>query len=49
LLLGVGHRNNTSFHLGDYRAGYSPEDEIGAALLEKRQARLEGLPRHRLG
>jgi aminoglycoside 3-N-acetyltransferase len=34
LLLGVGHRNNTSFHLGDYRAGYSPEDAIGAALLE---------------
>ncbi len=37
LLLGVGHRNNTSFHLGDYRAGYSPEDEIGAALLESGQ------------
>lgn len=37
LLLGVGHRNNTSFHLGDCRAGYSPEREVGAALLENGQ------------
>jgi aminoglycoside 3-N-acetyltransferase len=34
LLLGVGHRNRTSFHLGYYRTGYGPEDEIGTALLE---------------
>lgn len=34
LLLGVGLGSNTSFHLGEYRAGYSPEEEEGAALLE---------------
>ncbi|HEX9038037.1 MAG TPA: AAC(3) family N-acetyltransferase [Ktedonobacterales bacterium] len=38
LLLGVGHGNNTSFHLGEYRAAYSPWDEsTGAALLEDGQ------------
>jgi aminoglycoside 3-N-acetyltransferase len=37
LLLGVGHGNNTSFHLGEYRADYSPHDEAGAALLENGQ------------
>lgn len=37
LLLGVGHGNNTSFHLGEYRAEYSPWDETGAALLENGQ------------
>jgi aminoglycoside 3-N-acetyltransferase len=34
LLLGVGFGNNTSFHLGEYRAGVSPWGEAGAALLE---------------
>jgi len=34
LLLGVGHGSNASFHLGEYRAGCSPEHEAGAALLE---------------
>jgi aminoglycoside 3-N-acetyltransferase len=37
LLLGVGHGNNTSFHLGEFRAEYSPWDEAGAALLENGQ------------
>lgn len=37
LLLGVGHGNNTSFHLGEFRAAYSPWDEAGAALLENGQ------------
>jgi aminoglycoside 3-N-acetyltransferase len=37
LLLGVGHSSNTSFHLGEYRAGYSPGHEAGAALLENGQ------------
>jgi aminoglycoside 3-N-acetyltransferase len=37
LLLGVGHGNNTSFHLGEFRAEYSPGDETGAALLEDGQ------------
>lgn len=34
LLLGVGHGVNTSLHLGEYRAGTSPERETGAAMLE---------------
>lgn len=37
LLLGVGFGNNTSFHLGEYRAGTSPWIETGAALLENGQ------------
>ncbi len=37
LLLGVGFGNNTSFHLGEYRAGVSPWSETGAALLENGQ------------
>jgi aminoglycoside 3-N-acetyltransferase len=37
LLLGVSHGSNTSFHLGEYRAGYSPGHEAGAALLENGQ------------
>jgi aminoglycoside 3-N-acetyltransferase len=37
LLLGVGFGNNTSFHLGEYRAGVSPWRETGAALLENGQ------------
>jgi aminoglycoside 3-N-acetyltransferase len=37
LLLGVGHSNNTSFHLGECRAEYSPWEETGAALLEDGQ------------
>lgn len=37
LLLGVGHSNDTSFHLGEYRAEYSPWEETGAALLEDGQ------------
>ncbi len=34
LLLGVGFGNNTSFHLGEYRAGSSPWITTGAALFE---------------
>lgn len=34
LLLGVGHGNNTSFHLAECRAAYSPLEEQGAAMLE---------------
>jgi aminoglycoside 3-N-acetyltransferase len=34
LLLGVGHANNTSLHLGEYRAGTSGDELQGAALLE---------------
>jgi aminoglycoside 3-N-acetyltransferase len=34
LLLGVGHANNTSFHLGEYRAGVRPEVKEGAPVLE---------------
>lgn len=34
LLLGVGYGNNSSFHLADYRAGYSGGALTGAALLE---------------
>ena len=37
LLLGVGFGNNTSFHLGEYRAGVSPWAQTGAALLEQGQ------------
>jgi aminoglycoside 3-N-acetyltransferase len=37
LLLGVGHDSNTSFHLSEYRAGLSPEQEAGAAVLEDGQ------------
>lgn len=34
LLLGVGFGNNSSFHLGECRAGVSPEVDSGAALIE---------------
>lgn len=37
LLLGVGFGNNTSFHLGEHRAGSSPWTVTGAALLEDGQ------------
>ena len=37
LLLGVGFGNNTSFHLGEYRAGASPQTMTGAAVLEHGQ------------
>ncbi len=37
LLLGVGFGNNTSFHLGEYRAETSPWSETGAAMLENGQ------------
>lgn len=37
LLLGAGFANNTSFHLGEYRAGVSPWRETGAAVLEHGQ------------
>jgi aminoglycoside 3-N-acetyltransferase len=37
LLLGVGFGNNTSFHLGEYRAGTSDWATTGAALLENGQ------------
>jgi aminoglycoside 3-N-acetyltransferase len=37
LLLGVGHANNTSLHLGEFRAGSSPDELQGAALLEDGQ------------
>lgn len=37
LLLGVGFGNNTSFHLGEYRAGSSLWTTTGAALLENGQ------------
>jgi aminoglycoside 3-N-acetyltransferase len=37
LLLGVGFGNNTSFHLGEYRAGTSPWTTTGSALLENGQ------------
>jgi aminoglycoside 3-N-acetyltransferase len=33
LLLGAGFGNNSSFHLGEYRAGISPWGEAGAAVL----------------
>jgi len=34
LLLGIGHGNNTSLHLGEYRACTSGDELQGAALLE---------------
>jgi aminoglycoside 3-N-acetyltransferase len=34
LLLGVGHENNTSFHLGEYRANCRPKTQNGAPILE---------------
>lgn len=34
LLLGVGHANNTSFHLGEYRAGVRPNRRQGAPIME---------------
>jgi aminoglycoside 3-N-acetyltransferase len=37
LLLGAGFGNNTSFHLGEYRAGVSPWTATGAAVLEHGQ------------
>lgn len=37
LLLGVGFGNNTSFHLGEYRAGSSSWITTGSALLEDGQ------------
>jgi aminoglycoside 3-N-acetyltransferase len=37
LLLGVGFGNNTSFHLGEYRAGMSEWTTTGSALLEHGQ------------
>ncbi|HEX8728410.1 MAG TPA: AAC(3) family N-acetyltransferase, partial [Ktedonobacterales bacterium] len=37
LLLGVGFGNNTSFHLGEYRAGTSAWTTTGSALLENDQ------------
>ena len=37
LLLGIGHDHNSSFHLGEFRADYSPHEETGAALLENGQ------------
>jgi aminoglycoside 3-N-acetyltransferase len=37
LLLGVGFGNNTSFHLGEYRAGTSDWTTTGSALLENGQ------------
>lgn len=37
LLLGVSHGVNTSFHLGEYRAEYSPWEPAGAAMLENGQ------------
>ena len=37
LLLGVGFGNNTSFHLGEYRAGTSEWTTTGSALLEDGQ------------
>lgn len=37
LLLGVGHGNNTSFHLGEVRAGTSPRGMTGAPIVEHYQ------------
>lgn len=37
LLLGVGFGNNTSFHLGEFRAGTSPTTLTGSALFEDGQ------------
>ncbi|HYG60344.1 MAG TPA: AAC(3) family N-acetyltransferase [Symbiobacteriaceae bacterium] len=34
LLLGVGHDNNTSFHLAEHRAGVRTETEPGAPVME---------------
>jgi aminoglycoside 3-N-acetyltransferase len=34
LLLGVGHGNNTSFHLAEFRAGVRPATEQGAPIME---------------
>lgn len=34
LLLGVGHGNNTSFHLGEVRAKVLPPDKMGAPIME---------------
>ncbi len=34
LLLGVGHANNTSFHLAEFRAGVRPTMREGAPILE---------------
>ncbi|HET9110355.1 MAG TPA: AAC(3) family N-acetyltransferase [Ktedonobacterales bacterium] len=34
LLLGVGFGNNTSFHLGEFRAGTSPWGMTGSAMIE---------------
>ncbi len=34
LLLGVGYANNTSFHLGEYRANCRPSKQRGAPVLE---------------
>ncbi|NKQ34232.1 MAG: AAC(3) family N-acetyltransferase [Chloroflexi bacterium] len=34
LLLGVGHENNTSFHLAEYRANCRPKTQSGAPILE---------------
>ncbi|MFQ5577552.1 MAG: aminoglycoside N(3)-acetyltransferase [Anaerolineae bacterium] len=41
LLLGVGHANNTSLHLAEYRAGYSVQKIVtnGAPVLEKGRRR----------
>jgi aminoglycoside 3-N-acetyltransferase len=37
LLLGIGHDHNSSFHLGEFRADYSPHEATGAAVLENGQ------------
>jgi aminoglycoside 3-N-acetyltransferase len=34
LLLGVGHANNSSLHLGEYRAGTRPVVKVGAPIIE---------------
>jgi aminoglycoside 3-N-acetyltransferase len=34
LLLGLGHARNTSFHLGEYRAGVRPVMREGAPILD---------------
>ena len=37
LLLGVGHQNNSSFHLGEYRAGIRPFITEGAPIIQNGQ------------
>lgn len=51
LLLGVGHGNNTSFHLAEYRSGVRPEQEQGAPTLTAfgRSGRRTRRPRWRSG